>query len=612
MAFIQNSGAQGFFQLYDTLGGGLNRATIFALGIMPYISASIIFQLAGGVASIGKMQKDEEGRKKLTQWTRYMTIFIALSQAYTFTLFTESIPGAMIHPGFASRLTMVFTLTAGAIFVMWLGEQITERGIGNGMSLLITLSILERLWPAAINMIRSVKDHVISGGGALLLVVLAIGAIAAVVAMTIAARRIPIQIPRKVMGRGRIREGQKTFIPIRLITAGVMPIIFAQTIIIVPGTLANFTKNPVLTDIAATFAPGTFWYSLTFGIMVVLFSYFYTSIIFNSVDLAENLKKQGGFIPGVKPGRRHRRLHRLGPLPGHAAGRALPGRHRDHPDRGGPEGRLPGGLRRHLGPDRRRRAARHHRAGRAAPHAAQVRRLHEDRAGEVPGAAAALHVTAGAGSGERGAGSGEISPAPCSPLTPSFNVEGRMDILLLGPPGAGKGTQGAMLAKRLGLPKIATGDLLREAVANATPLGKEAKAVMESGALVSDDLIMRIVRDELNRPSAARGVVFDGVVRTIPQAEGIEKILKDLGRKMDKVLFFDVTDAEILGRLEKRRGIEGRADDDPKAVARRLTAYREQTAPVLDWYRKRGGVAKIAAVGSVEDIAARVKAELGV
>lgn len=187
-----------------------------------------------------------------------------------------------------------------------------------------------------------------------------------------------------------------------------------------------------------------------------------------------------------------------------------------------------------------------------------------------------------------------------------------MDILLLGPPGAGKGTQGALLAGRLGLPKIATGDLLREAVANATPLGREAKAVMESGALVSDDLIMRIVREELNRPSAARGVVFDGVVRTIPQAEGVAAVLRDLGRKMDQVLFFDVADEEILGRLEKRRGIEGRADDDPKAVARRLTAYREQTAPVLDWYRKRGGVVKIPATGSVEAIAARVQKELGV
>ena len=301
--FIQNSAAAGFFGLYDALGGGLSRATVFALGIMPYISASIIFQLAGGVApSIGKMQKDEEGKKKITQWTRYLTVFISLSQAYTFALFTESIPGAIPNPGFASRLIMVVTLTAGAIFVMWLGEQITERGIGNGMSLLITFSILERLWPSTVELANFIKGGIVSPLGAAFYVAVVIGVIGVVVAMTIAARRIPIQIPRKVMGRGRIREGQKTFIPIRLITAGVMPIIFAQTIIIVPGTVASFTKSPVLQDIASFFSPGDLPYDLTFAVLIVIFSYFYTSIIFNSVDLAENLKKQGGFIPGVKPG----------------------------------------------------------------------------------------------------------------------------------------------------------------------------------------------------------------------------------------------------------------------------------------------------------------------
>ena len=301
--FIRNSAAAGFFGLYDALGGGLSRATVFALGIMPYISASIIFQLAGGVApSIGKMQKDEEGKKKITQWTRYLTVFISLSQAYTFALFTESIPGAVPTPGFWSRLIMVVTLTTGAIFVMWLGEQITERGIGNGMSLLITFSILERLWPGTIHLIQFIKGGVVTPLGAVLFLGILVGVVAAVVAMTIAARRIPIQIPRKVMGRGRVREGTKTFIPIRLITAGVMPIIFAQTIIIVPGTLASFTKNPILTEIAGFFSPGNLPYDLTFGLLILVFSYFYTSIIFNSVDLAENLKKQGAFIPGVKPG----------------------------------------------------------------------------------------------------------------------------------------------------------------------------------------------------------------------------------------------------------------------------------------------------------------------
>jgi adenylate kinase len=186
-----------------------------------------------------------------------------------------------------------------------------------------------------------------------------------------------------------------------------------------------------------------------------------------------------------------------------------------------------------------------------------------------------------------------------------------MDILLLGPPGAGKGTQGNILAERLGMPKFATGDLIREAIAKQTPLGKQAKALYDSGALVGDDLIMGIVREELAKPAAAKGVVLDGVVRTIPQAEGVARLLGDLGRKIDQVLFFDVTDDEILSRIEKRRGIEGRSDDDPIAVQRRLVAYRTQTAPVLDWYEQRGGVTRIPAVGTVDAIAAHVKRAVG-
>ncbi len=186
-----------------------------------------------------------------------------------------------------------------------------------------------------------------------------------------------------------------------------------------------------------------------------------------------------------------------------------------------------------------------------------------------------------------------------------------MDILLLGPPGAGKGTQGVLIAERLGIPKVATGDLLRDAVKNGTPLGLEAKALMESGALVGDDLIMRIVGEELAKPAAANGVIFDGVVRTIPQAEGVAALLAKLGRKIDQVLFFDVTDEEILARIEKRRTVEGRADDDPVAVQRRLRAYREQTAPVLDWYQAHGGVTRIHAVGTVEAVADRARQALG-
>lgn len=182
-----------------------------------------------------------------------------------------------------------------------------------------------------------------------------------------------------------------------------------------------------------------------------------------------------------------------------------------------------------------------------------------------------------------------------------------MDILLLGPPGAGKGTQGALLAEHLGLPKFATGDLLRDAVKHGTPLGLQAKAMMEAGHLVSDDLILGVIRDELAKPEAAHGVIFDGVVRTIPQAEGMATLLGERGRTMTHVLFFEVADEVILDRIAKRRGVEGRADDDPASVATRLAAYRAQTAPLLSWYDSRCGVITIDAVGAVDEVAERVR-----
>jgi adenylate kinase len=185
-----------------------------------------------------------------------------------------------------------------------------------------------------------------------------------------------------------------------------------------------------------------------------------------------------------------------------------------------------------------------------------------------------------------------------------------MDILLMGPPGAGKGTQGALLAEARGLPKFATGDLLRDSVARKTPLGQKAKAVMEAGHLVSADIILGIVREELANPGASKGVIFDGVVRTIPQAEGVERLLAERGSGMDAVLFFDVTDEEIMNRLAKRRDLEKRADDDPAALATRLRAYRQQTAPVLDWYQARNLLRRIPAVGSVQEIADRVRKTL--
>jgi preprotein translocase subunit SecY len=294
----------GLLGLYDLfVGGGLSRATVFALGIMPYISASIFVQIAGAVVpTVDKMQKDEEGRKKLTQWTRLLTIVLALVQAYGFALFTRSLPGAVDNPGFGFLLQMMLILTTGAMFVMWLGEQITERGLGNGASLLIFFSIIERMWPGILQTFTFVSTGAVAPLSLVVLGIVMVAVVAGVVAITVAARRVLVQIPQRTMARGRMREATKNFIPLRINTAGVMPIIFAQSVIVMPGAFAEFSGSQRLRDFAEYFQPGTGLYYALSAILIILFTYFYTSIIFNPVDLAENLKKQGGFVPGVKPG----------------------------------------------------------------------------------------------------------------------------------------------------------------------------------------------------------------------------------------------------------------------------------------------------------------------
>jgi len=301
--FFANQGG-GLLGLYDLfVGGNLSRSTIFALGIMPYISASIFMQIGAAVVpQLDKMQKDEEGRKKITQYTRYGTVALAVVQAYGYALFTSGVTGAVANPGTGFILQMVLFLTTGALFVMWLGEQITERGLGNGASLMIFFSIIERSWPSIFQMFSFVSTGAVSFFSLIGMTATMLAVVAGVVAMTLAARRIAIQIPQRTMARGRQREAAKNFIPLRINAAGVMPIIFAQSLIVVPGAVAQFSGNQSLAQFADLFAPGTGWYFLLSAVLIMFFTYFYTSIIFNPVDLAENLKKQGGFIPGIKPG----------------------------------------------------------------------------------------------------------------------------------------------------------------------------------------------------------------------------------------------------------------------------------------------------------------------
>src|SRR5947208_13816336 len=304
--FFANKGKGGLLGLYDLfVGGGLSHATVFALGIMPYISASIFMQIAGVVIpTVEKMKKDEEGRKKITQWTRYATVILAAVQGWGFALFTASLENSVLNPGFGFKLQMVLVLTTGAIFVMWLGEQITERGLGNGASLIIFFSIVERFWPGIFGTFSFIKTQAVGPFSLVVLGIVMVAVVAGTIAITMAARRVMIQIPQRTMARGRQREAAKNFIPLRVNAAGVMPIIFASSVIVVPGAIAQFSGSAVASQWAEKVAPGTWLYYLSQAVLIVFFTYFYTSIIFNPIDISENLKKQGGFIPGVKPGAR--------------------------------------------------------------------------------------------------------------------------------------------------------------------------------------------------------------------------------------------------------------------------------------------------------------------
>jgi preprotein translocase subunit SecY len=295
------------FGMYDMfVGGALGRAAIFALGIMPYISASIIFQLLTSVFPyFEKLQKEgDEGRKKITQYTRYGTVLISLVQSYGISIWlTSQVPSAIImEPGPGFMAITILTLTTGAVFVMWLGEQITERGIGNGMSLLIFFGIVEGLPGAIFRSIGLWQSDVLPTINIILILILIVLIIAGVIFMTLGHRRIPIQIPRKIVGR-KVYGGQQTHLPLRINSAGVMPIIFAQSIIIFPGTISTFFPGiRWLEDFSTLFQVGSPLYMILYTLMIVFFTYFYTAIIFNPIDVAENMKRQGGFIPGIRPG----------------------------------------------------------------------------------------------------------------------------------------------------------------------------------------------------------------------------------------------------------------------------------------------------------------------
>ncbi len=292
-------------------GGNLAKVTVFALGIMPYISASIILQLLTVVwPYLERLSKEGElGRRKITQYTRYGTVLLSIVQAMGIAavLEAQSLQGFKIveSPGWAFRLMTVLTLTTGTAFVMWLGEQITERGIGNGMSLLIFAGIVVGFPRGAYSLFEMVRRNEINMLATLLLMAGMVAVVGAIVFMERGQRRIPVQYAKRVVGR-RVYGGQTTHLPLRVNTSGVIPVIFASSIIAFPQTIASFLKtdNAWMTDLFEHLQWGMPLYNLLYVSFIIFFCYFYTAIVFNPDDVAENMRKHGGFVPGIRPGKR--------------------------------------------------------------------------------------------------------------------------------------------------------------------------------------------------------------------------------------------------------------------------------------------------------------------
>ncbi len=298
----------GFVDLFS--GGNLRRLTIFALGIMPYITASIILQLLTVVYEpLARLQKEGElGRKKITQWTRYLTVVLSALQSVAIAVTLERQAGVVLHPGWGFRLMTVLTLTTGSAFIMWLGEQITERGVGNGMSLLIFAGIVVGLPRAVADLYKKVSDQAwgaLTVPGMLFLIAVMIVVVAFIVFVERSERRIPVQYAKRVIGR-KVMGGQSTHLPLRVNSGGVMPVIFASSVLTLPQTMGMFLKGKSagLDRVIEALNWGEPLYTLLYGIGIIFFAYFYVSIVFNPGEVSGNMQKYGGFIPGIRPGKR--------------------------------------------------------------------------------------------------------------------------------------------------------------------------------------------------------------------------------------------------------------------------------------------------------------------
>ena len=585
----QSGGVLSFLGLFS--GGALTRIAVFALGIMPYITSSIIIQILGVV--IPKLEEWQDqgavGQRKITQWTRYVTIGIAVVQSVGLAyLFHNGGLGVNVDlvPKFDlwHVFLIVLTLTAGTALLMWMGELVTQRGVGNGMSLLIFASV--------VSVLPSQLGQIYANGGVTATVMVLIGFAAILVAIVYVEqgqRRIPVQFAKRVVGR-RMYGGQSTYIPIKVNQSGVIPIIFASSVLYLPQLLSFLIPSTgwgatvqgwVNSDLSKPNSPV---HMLVFGLLIIGFAYFYTAITFDPVKQADTLRKQGGFIPGIRPGPQTERylakvLSRI---------------------------TLPGAL---------------FIAVVALIPSFVLTTYLPGTTVQFTGISILISVGVAL----------ETMKQVDSQLM-MRNYEGFLEVVVrlvfFGRQGAGKGTQAARLSEHYGAPHISTGDMLRAAVANESPVGLRAKGFMDAGQLVPDDVMLGVVEERLAQPdAAAHGFLLDGYPRTVVQAEAL------LGSvEVDLAVDIDVPEPVVLERISSRRvcsscgriystaeppssdwtcdtcggEVVQRADDTPEAVARRLAAYASETQPTIDVFESRGLLVRVDGLGTPDEVTERL------
>ena len=559
-------------------GGGLQQCGIFALGIMPYISASIMTQLLSAVVpQWAKMVREEGGRQKMTKWTRAIAIVIALVQGWFLVGTLEhperlqavglNIPAdcqLVIDPGIQFALMTVLIMVAGTMFLMWIGDQITERGVGNGVSLIISVNIIHAL-PGAVTLAWKTlvyKDGTVVPMGAMLLVAL-IAFLIVVVTVTQAQRRIPVQYAKRVMGN-KMFNGATQYLPLKLNYSGVMPVIFATAILSLPQVLFsqiahyNTTLQWIATKMNDWLNPASSGYYIISGLMIFFFSYFWVATMFQPSQIAEDLKRNGGYIPGIRPGPPtalflDQTMQRLT-----FAGSAFLTLIYFLPSLLNIGGNIPYLVTQFFG-----------------------------------GTSLLILV---------GVLLDMMRQVETTLL--SRNYDGFKHFILVGAPASGKGTQGRFLADTFGLHSLSTGSLLRREVESCTELGRKALSYMDRAMLVPDEIVNDMVRGWLSEMDHGAWLL-DGYPRTVAQAETLDHFLNQRGTSVDVVVWMDVSRELIEQRIMRRRECStcgyvvqtpeekcskcggkmvSRKDDNMEAFARRWKDFEAMTLPVARYY----------------------------